>query len=91
MPRNLDRRVEAVVPVADPDLKWEIERFLELELVDDTLAWELAGDGTWSKASAPDSGDQIDRSRRHARGVTAQEQMQRATLGMVVHEGVQAV
>jgi len=91
MPRNLDRRVEAVVPVADPDLKWEIERFLELELADDTLSWELGGDGTWSKGSAPDSGKQKDRSRLHARGVNAQEQMQRATLGMVVHEGVQAV
>ena len=52
MPRNLDRRVEAVVPVADPDLRREIEQFLELELTDDTLAWELAGDGTWSKAGA---------------------------------------
>jgi polyphosphate kinase len=77
MPRNLDRRVEAVVPIADPDLKKEIERFLELELADDTLAWELAEGGTWSKAAA-------------GRGVNTQEQMQRATLGIVGDEGVQA-
>jgi polyphosphate kinase len=77
MPRNLDRRVEAVVPVTDPNLKQEIEQFLELELADDSLAWELAADGTWSKAKA-------------VRGVNTQELMQRATLGIVGDEGVEA-
>jgi polyphosphate kinase len=77
MPRNLDRRVEAVVPVLDPDLKKEIEQFLELELSDDTLAWELAADGTWSKAVA-------------GHGVNTQQLMQRASLGIVADEGVQA-
>jgi polyphosphate kinase len=77
MPRNLDRRVEAVVPVTDPNLKQEIEQFLELELADDTLAWELAADGTWTKTSA-------------GRGVNTQDLMQRAALGIVGDEGVQA-
>jgi polyphosphate kinase len=77
MPRNLDRRVEAVVPVTDPDLKKAIEQFLELELADDTLAWELAGDGTWSKVAA-------------GRGGNTQELMQRATLRIVGDEGVAA-
>jgi polyphosphate kinase len=75
MPRNLDRRVEAVVPVSDPGLKKEIEQFLELELSDDTLAWELAGNGTWSKV-------------RGGRGINTQELMQRATLGIVEEAGV---
>jgi polyphosphate kinase len=77
MPRNLDRRVEAVLPVTDPDVKQEIEQFLELELSDDTLAWELAADGTWSKAAA-------------GHGVNTQQLMQRATLGIVEDEGVHA-
>jgi polyphosphate kinase len=77
MPRNLDRRVEAVVPVTDPHLKQEIEQFLELELTDDTLAWELAADGRWSKVKA-------------SRGVNTQELMQRATLGILGDEGVEA-
>ena len=77
MPRNLDRRVEAVVPVADPDLKKEVERFLELELADDTLAWELAEDGVWNKVAA-------------IRGANTQELMQRATLGILEPLGVQA-
>ena len=78
MPRNLERRVEAVVPVSEPELNKKIDQFLELELADDTLAWELAGDGAWSKAAA-------------GRGVNTQQQMQRATLGIVGQEGVEAV
>jgi polyphosphate kinase len=78
MPRNLDRRVEAVVPVDDPDLKQEIVQFLELELSDDTLAWELAGDGTWSKVAT-------------AKGLNTQALMQRATLGLVEDDREEAV
>jgi polyphosphate kinase len=90
MPRNLDRRVEAVVPVVDPNLKKEIEQFLELELADDTLAWELAGDGTWRKAAA--SRDQTGpSSRRSGPGVNTQLLMQRATLAIVEEVAVQAV
>jgi polyphosphate kinase len=77
MPRNLDRRVEAVVPVADPDLRKEVEQFLELELADDMLAWELAEDGAWSKVAA-------------SRGANTQESMQRAMLRIVGDEGVAA-
>jgi polyphosphate kinase len=74
MPRNLDRRVEAVVPVDDEVCKKEIEQFLELALADDTLAWELAAEGTWRKVAG-------------GRGVNTQELMQRATLGLVETEG----
>jgi polyphosphate kinase len=49
MPRNLDRRVEALVPVTDPRLKGRLEDILELDLADDVLAWELASDGVWHK------------------------------------------
>ena len=47
MPRNLDRRVEAMVPVVDPSLAERIDNVLEVSLADDTLAWTLA-DGDWS-------------------------------------------
>ncbi|MDQ6719960.1 MAG: polyphosphate kinase 1 [Candidatus Dormibacteraeota bacterium] len=89
MPRNLDRRVEAVVPVADPNCKREIEQFLELELADDTLAWELAGDGTWRKVATGD--DQPGQpGPRSGAGVNTQVRMQRATLGIVDGERVRA-
>ena len=47
MPRNLDRRVEAVAPVDDPELQARLQEILDVNLADDTLAWELGSDGTW--------------------------------------------
>jgi polyphosphate kinase len=41
MPRNLDRRVEAIFPVSDPGLQERLEEILQLNLEDDVLAWEL--------------------------------------------------
>jgi polyphosphate kinase len=47
MPRNLDRRIEALVPVADPDLRDYLLHVLLTNLADDTLAWRLDADGDW--------------------------------------------
>jgi polyphosphate kinase len=49
MPRNLDRRVEAVVPVTDPRLRPRLQEILEVSLADDVLASELGPDGTWRR------------------------------------------
>lgn len=49
MTRNLDSRVEAVVPIDDPDHQGRLERILDTLIADDTLAWQLAPDGTWSR------------------------------------------
>jgi polyphosphate kinase len=48
MPRNLDRRVEALVPVTDPELRRTIDDQLALCLDDDVLAWVLDADGVWT-------------------------------------------
>jgi polyphosphate kinase len=47
MQRNLDRRVEAVVPVTDTKLCGRLAEIFEVELADDLLAWELRSDGSW--------------------------------------------
>ena len=49
MPRNLDTRVELLAPVEDPELRAELDDTLERCLADDTFAWTLAPDGTWSR------------------------------------------
>jgi polyphosphate kinase len=49
MPRNLDRRVEALVPVTAPALRNRLDEVLTINLADDTLAWELGNDGTWRR------------------------------------------
>ena len=47
MPRNLDRRVEALTPVEDPALRRRLDHILDLNLATDTVAWELRPDGGW--------------------------------------------
>src|SRR5213082_4264099 len=49
MPRNLDRRVEVVVPITDPLLRSRIQDILNTCLADDVLAWELQPDGGWHR------------------------------------------
>jgi polyphosphate kinase len=51
MPRNLDRRVEAVTPVRDSQLKRRLNEILEVNLADNELAWSLDGDGRWHRLS----------------------------------------
>jgi polyphosphate kinase len=48
MPRNLDRRVEAMVPIEDPLLRHRIDEILAVSLADDTLAWRLQDD-RWAR------------------------------------------
>jgi polyphosphate kinase len=55
MDRNLDRRVEAVTPIDDPELQARLSVILDLELADDTLAWRLEASGAWSRVP-PTSG-----------------------------------
>jgi polyphosphate kinase len=49
MPRNLDRRVEAVAPVTDAKLCERLSQMFEILLADDVLAWELCPDGAWKR------------------------------------------
>jgi polyphosphate kinase len=49
MPRNLDHRVEALVPVGEARLRLRLAEVLDTDLADDVLAWELDADGTWRK------------------------------------------
>jgi polyphosphate kinase len=51
MPRNLDHRVESLVPVTDARLRGRLAEMLALNLADDVLAWELDADGTWHKVA----------------------------------------
>ena len=57
MPRNLDRRVEALVPVEDPLLQARLHEILDVNLEDDSLAWALGPDTTWSRVFGTDRFD----------------------------------
>ncbi len=45
MPRNLDRRVEAVTPVLDREAMQELKDILDIMLADNRYAWDLDADG----------------------------------------------
>ncbi|HLG92216.1 MAG TPA: RNA degradosome polyphosphate kinase, partial [Acidimicrobiales bacterium] len=45
--RNLDRRIEMMVPVEDPELKERLRTILEVNLEDDVNSWVLQPDGRW--------------------------------------------
>ena len=61
MPRNLDRRVEALAPVTDPALRDQLDEIIDIQLADDIQAWVLGADGTWHK---DERGGRIDSHRR---------------------------
>ncbi len=46
-PRNLERRVEAVVPIEDPALAIQMKEILDLYLADNRSAWDLQSDGQY--------------------------------------------
>ena len=45
MTRNLDRRVEAVVPIDDPAIAKDLQEILGILLADNRQAWDLQADG----------------------------------------------
>ncbi|MBI3790469.1 MAG: RNA degradosome polyphosphate kinase, partial [Gemmatimonadetes bacterium] len=47
MPRNLDRRVEVIVPVEDPSHHARLRRVMDTCLADNRQAWELRADGSY--------------------------------------------
>jgi polyphosphate kinase len=49
MPRNLDHRVEMLVPVDSPHVRAEIETIFSRILADNSHAWMLGGDGRWER------------------------------------------
>lgn len=54
MPRNLDRRVEAVVPIEDPDIAKDLQEILGILLADNRQAWELQADGNYTQRQPPE-------------------------------------
>lgn len=63
MQRNLDMRVEALVPVEDPVHQSRLEYILTTMLAPDVVAWELGADAVWRRA---ESGATLDAQRRIA-------------------------
>jgi polyphosphate kinase len=76
MPRNLDHRVEVLVPIEDEALRSELRSTLTAVQSDTAAAWELRGDGEWERI-----GPKKDERPRSAQGVL----MRRARRRLAAH------
>jgi len=68
MERNLDRRIEVLVPVADPELQARLLEILDLVLHDDTNSWSLGADRRWRRVPSVE-------------GLNAQQRLKELALG----------
>ncbi len=68
MERNLDRRVEVVVPIYDPALQRRVAGLLDWALLDQATSWELRSSGRWMR-TAPEVPP-------HSLGLSVQDQFQ---------------
>lgn len=59
MHRNLDRRVETLVSILDPEQIAEIQDLLSLGLAPSTAAWDLNSDGSWTRRLFDESGERL--------------------------------
>ena len=55
MPRNLNDRVELMIPVKDPDICRRLKNMIDLELADNQKAHIMQSDGSWRKFIAPEN------------------------------------
>ncbi|MBD2198115.1 MULTISPECIES: polyphosphate kinase 1 [Calothrix] len=56
MPRNLDRRVEAVTPVEDVEIVQTLQNILAIMWTDNRQAWELQSDGSYIQRRPQEDG-----------------------------------
>src|SRR6185503_6767866 len=75
MHRNLDRRVEALIRLADPGHIADVEALMRLGMSEEVSSWHLDGDGRWTRHRHDAEGNPlldlqtvlIERSVRHRR------------------------
>lgn len=82
MPRNLDRRVELLVPVYEPSCRKKLMQTLETYFHDNVVCWELKADGTYVRRT-PESGQPVFRAQQRlyerAKEETASAQLVRTS------------
>ncbi len=55
MQRNLEKRVEVLVPIEDPRLQGELRHILDIQLSDQRGAWDMQSDGSYVQRTGKDA------------------------------------
>ncbi len=55
MPRNLDRRIELLIPVDDPDAQLKLQHTLACYFKDNTNTWEMTKNGKYKRIQPADT------------------------------------
>ncbi|GHU81078.1 polyphosphate kinase [Spirochaetia bacterium] len=53
MPRNLERRVELMIPILQENIKEQVRDILDVYFRDNVQAWDLDGEGKWKRRIPP--------------------------------------
>ena len=64
MKRNLDRRMETIIPVVNPEIKAELEEILSIYERDNTFSWDMQPDGSYVRRK-PAAGEEPLAAQRH--------------------------
>ena len=59
MHRNLDRRIEALISISDPDQRELLIENIDLSMSPGVAAWELAADGDWTRTAIGPDGERL--------------------------------
>ncbi|WZH35640.1 MAG: RNA degradosome polyphosphate kinase [Microbacterium enclense] len=79
MHRNLDRRVEALVRVVDPNQLQELSTLFDLAMDDGTMSWHLGADGEWTRHSVDADGAPLIDLQEHTMARVQRKRRVRAT------------
>ena len=77
MPRNLDRRVEVLVPIDHPKHQEWLDQVLAFDLADDIVRWELQPDDSWLRCGPHDAFEPDAQERMYRWAVERQHQTRR--------------
>jgi polyphosphate kinase len=77
MPRNLDRRVEVLVPIEHPKHREWLDQVLTFDLADDIVRWELQPDDSWLRCGPLDAFEPDAQERMYRWTVERQQQVRR--------------
>jgi polyphosphate kinase len=83
MPRNLDKRVEVLIPVEHPKHRAWIDEVFTILLADDVVAFEMNREGDWRRVGPPDFTVENDAQYRiHRRDSESQKKLSLPTPGL---------